>query len=81
MTEGILGICLHGAVCNMYIAAAKDPEVKEAIKTYLEEVCNLNFSSLKRILQDGGYDVPVSEQNVTSPIKFKIFKQTQQMIR
>lgn len=55
--------------CNMYIAAAKDSEIKQAIKTYLMDVCNQNFMSMKKILQDGGYDVPVSEQNATSPDK------------
>jgi hypothetical protein len=65
--EGVLREYVCMGQCNMYIAAAKDPEIKQAIKTYLMDVCMPNFMSLKKILQDGGYDVPVSEQNDTKP--------------
>lgn len=72
--EGVLREYVCMGQCNMYIAVAKDPDVKEAIKTYLKDVCNPNFSSLKKILQDGGYAVPVSEQNMTSPDKVQVIQ-------
>lgn len=53
--------------CNIYIAAAKDQEIKEDIKTYLKDVCSPNFEELKQILEKGGYKLPVSIENVKSP--------------
>jgi hypothetical protein len=44
--------------CNLYVASAKDPQIKEAIKTYLEDVCNPNIMEMKQILDDYGYGLP-----------------------
>lgn len=53
--------------CNIMIAAARDPELKEAIRIYLNDVCNPNFEELKEILERGGYELPASVENVKSP--------------
>lgn len=55
--------------CNLYIASARDPEIKEAIKVYLEDVCNPNIQEMKKILEDGGYALPAPLEEATSPDK------------
>jgi hypothetical protein len=55
--------------CNLYIASAKDPQIKEAIKTYLEDVCNPNIMEMKKILDDYGYGLPAPLEKTVSPDK------------
>lgn len=53
--------------CNLYIASVKDSQLKEAIKIYLEDVCNPNIHEMKKILEDGGYMLPAPLDEATSP--------------
>ncbi len=52
--------------CNIYHIAAKDPELKEAIETYLGDVCDPNIGELQQILEGSGYELPASLENVAS---------------
>ncbi len=52
--------------CNMYVIAAEDPDLKEAIKTYLGDVCDPNIAELQQILEGGGYELPASLEDVAS---------------
>ncbi|WP_158633665.1 DUF3231 family protein [Tautonia sociabilis] len=44
--------------CNLYIQAAEDPEVKEAVLTYRHDVCEPNLTEMKAILDGPGYMEP-----------------------
>ena len=53
--------------CNLSIAAARDPEIKEAIRIYMSDVCYPNLKEMKQILDQGGYKLPVSLEKATRP--------------
>jgi hypothetical protein len=53
--------------CNLYIAAAKDPQLKEAITVYLDDVCYPNLHEMKHILEDDGYMLPAPLEEATTP--------------
>jgi hypothetical protein len=53
--------------CNLHIAAAQDPDIKEAIGIYLNDVCYPNLHEMKRILEEGGYMLPAPVEEATLP--------------
>ncbi|KGB55092.1 hypothetical protein FG91_01502 [Sphingopyxis sp. LC81] len=53
--------------CNLHIAAAKDPDLKEAIRIYMDDVCFPNLHEMKKILEDGGYMLPAPLDEATLP--------------
>jgi hypothetical protein len=53
--------------CNLYIESASDPEIIEAIKVYLSDVCDPNFSEMKTLLEKNGMKLPVDPDNPTPP--------------
>lgn len=67
VVEGYLREFVCMGQCNLYIAAARDPEIKEAIKVYLQDVCNPNIMEMKKILDDGSYMLPAPLEETTSP--------------
>ncbi|MDT7531205.1 DUF3231 family protein [Sphingopyxis sp. SE2] len=67
VVQGFLREFVCMGQCNLYIASAKDPQIKEAIKVYLEDVCNPNIAEMKKILEDGGYMLPAPLEEATSP--------------
>lgn len=69
VVQGFLREFVCMGQCNLYIAAAKDPQINEAIKIYLEDVCNPNIAEMKKILEDGGYQLPAPLEEATSPDK------------
>jgi hypothetical protein len=69
VVEGFLREFVCMGQCNLYLAAVKDPQIKEAIKTYLEDVCNPNIYEMKKILEDGGYALPAPLEETMSPDK------------
>ncbi len=58
VVEGFLREFVCMGQCNLYIAAAKDPQIKEAIGVYLRDVCYPNLREMKKILEDDGYRLP-----------------------
>ncbi len=50
----------------MYVIAAEDTDLKEAIKTYLGDVGDPNIAELQQILEGGGYELPASLEDVAS---------------
>lgn len=71
VVEGFLREFVCMGQCNLYIGSAKDPELKETIKNYLEDVCNPNIMELKKLLDEAGYKHPVSLDEATSPDKIE----------
>jgi predicted nucleotidyltransferase len=67
VVQGFLREFVCMGQCNLYIGSARDPEIKEAIKVYLEDVCNPNIHEMKKILEDGGYKLPAPLEEATSP--------------
>lgn len=41
--------------CNIMIAAAQNPEIKESITIYLNDVCSPSFEELRQVLEKGNY--------------------------
>lgn len=58
VVEGYLHEWACMGQCNLYIQAARDSEVKEALLTYRHDVCEPNITEMKVILDDGGYMHP-----------------------
>lgn len=52
--EGYLYEWACTGMCNLYIRAAKDPEVKETVLTYRHDVCEPNLTELKAALDGNG---------------------------
>lgn len=69
VVQGFLREFVCMGQCNLYVAAAKDPQIKEAIKIYLEDVCNPNIGEMKKILEEDGYQLPAPLEEAVSPDK------------
>ncbi len=67
VVEGFLREFVCMGQCNLYIAAAKDPQIKEAIGVYLRDVCYPNLHEMKKILEDDGYMLPAPLEEATTP--------------
>lgn len=67
VVEGFLREFVCMGQCNLYIASAKDSQIKEAIKVYFEDVCNPNIHEMKKILEDDGYKLPAPLEEAASP--------------
>lgn len=53
--EGYLREWVCMAQYNIYIQHADDPELKEAIEIHRHDVCELNLTEMKEILDEGGH--------------------------
>ncbi len=67
VVEGFLREFVCMGQCNLYIAAAKDPQIKEAIGVYLRDVCYPNLREMKKILEDDGYMLPAPLDEAAMP--------------
>ncbi|WP_217585096.1 hypothetical protein [Microbacterium sp. GbtcB4] len=45
--------------CNIYIATARDQELKDLISLYLKDVCDPNVAEMQALLESSGYTVPL----------------------
>jgi hypothetical protein len=58
--------------CNLYIAAARDDELKDIIGVYLKDVCDPNVMEMQTLLEKGGYELPLpleAAPSSTDPIR------------
>lgn len=67
VTMGFLREYVCMGQCNLHIAAAKDLELREAIRIYLDDVCYPNLHEMKKLLEDGGYMVPAPLEEAVLP--------------
>ncbi len=66
VTQGYLREWVCMGQCYLYIQSAADEKLAEAIKVYLGDVCDPNFSEMKALLEDNGYALPASPDDVAS---------------
>lgn len=62
--------------CHLYIGSAKDPQIMEAIKVYIEDGCNPNIQEMKKIVEVGVYPPPTPLEEATSLAKSAISRPT-----
>nr|WP_015061140.1 hypothetical protein [Pseudomonas sp. K-62]BAM13976.1 hypothetical protein [Pseudomonas sp. K-62] len=67
VVEGFLREFVCMGQCNLYIAAARDTQIKEAITVYLNDVCYPNLHEMKRILEVDGYMLPAPLEEAVTP--------------
>jgi lipopolysaccharide biosynthesis glycosyltransferase len=65
VTQGYLREWVCMGQCNLYIQAAKNPEIKKAIEIYRHDVCEPNLTELKVILEQGNYKLPAEYNAIT----------------
>jgi hypothetical protein len=69
VNEGFLREFVCMGQCNLYLAAVKEPKIREAIRIYLDDVCNPNIHEMKNLLEKGGYPPPAPLEETVSPDK------------
>lgn len=62
--QGYLRVYSLIGECNLFLAAVRDIEIRDAIKTYLRDSCYPNFIELKQFFINGGYRLPVTEDDL-----------------
>lgn len=67
VVEGFLREFVCMGQCNLYIAAAKDPQIKEVTDVYLRDVCYPNLHEMKAILEGAGYMLPAPLEEAATP--------------
>jgi hypothetical protein len=65
VTQGYLREWVCMGQCNLYIQAANDPMIKKTIEIYRHDVCELNLTELKVILENGNYRLPAEYNAIT----------------
>ncbi len=53
--------------CNLYMQSCEDPEIREAIETYLSDVCDPNFSEMRALLEQADMKLPADPDSPTPP--------------
>jgi hypothetical protein len=66
--EGYLREWVCMGQCNLYIQAAQEQDVKQAIEIYRHDVCEPNLTELQTILEQDGYMLP-KDYNAKSAAK------------
>lgn len=64
LVQGYLREWVCMGQCYLYIQSAYDTDLIDAIKVYLSDVCDPNFSEMKALLEDNGYPLPASPEQV-----------------
>jgi hypothetical protein len=65
VTMGFLREHVCMAQCNLYLQILKNPMLQKSMLTYRRDVCEPNLTEMKKILEDGGYELPATYNGVS----------------
>ncbi|ACL42468.1 hypothetical protein Achl_4517 (plasmid) [Pseudarthrobacter chlorophenolicus A6] len=77
--EGYLREWVCMGQCNIYIATARDQELKELISLYEKDVCDPNIAEMQELLESSGYTVPLpldAAPTSTDPVQTEAINDT-----